>query len=575
MSIELPAAFNRYHLYTRIISLILILGLIVPSSSNYLPTQPSASEPQPQPSSSARVQPALKNIVAQSPHELIRLIVQKEATATDLNAQITYLGGAVIDDLHIINALSIELPSSAIPQLAATDGVRWISLDAPIKRTSVSEAVDVEPNWTHQVMLPIIGTGSGMISQSPEAEMVSAAKKKKKNAIASSDSTISLSECTLCSDNTYLDTLRATDASALNLTGAGLTVAVIDSGISDSLDFAIDPENDDSSSRILKHIALNGDENITDRIGHGTHVAGIIGGNGHNANGLYAGVAPDVNLISLNISDSNGKATESDAVLALQWILENKDAHNIRVVNMSVNSTVAQSYHHSPLNAAAEILWFNGVVVVVSTGNKDIDNDYNPFLTPPANDPFLITVGASDEKGNSSRSDDKLASFTSYNETQDFHIKPEIIAPGVDIVSVLAPDSQWQQAYPERTSGDSNYFRASGNSMAAPMVTGAIALLLQSEPDLTPDQVKYRLMKTAGKVGKARYLNIYEALTTPTDGSANTGIDASQLLSTGSDPIEWDSVNWDSVNWDSVNWDSVNWDSVNWDSVNWDSVNLE
>jgi len=121
----------------------------------------------------------------------------------------------------------------------------------------------------------------------------------------------------------------------------------------------------------------------------------------------------------------------------------------------------------------------------------------------------------------------------------------------------------------------------SGTSMAAPMVSGAAALLLQDEPNLTPDQVKYRLMATANKTwpgynakkAGAGYLDVYAAVKGTTTASANTGTRASRMLWTGGQPINWDSVNWNSVNWNSVNWNSVNWNSVNWNSVNWNSVN--
>ena len=111
-----------------------------------------------------------------------------------------------------------------------------------------------------------------------------------------------------------------------------------------------------------------------------------------------------MNLLNLRVSDDNGGSSESDTVAALQWVLQNKDAYNIRVVNMSLNSSVAQSYHNSPMNAAAEILWFNGIVVVVSAGNNGTGT-----LFAPANDPFVITVGATDDRNTASISDDVVA----------------------------------------------------------------------------------------------------------------------------------------------------------------------
>ena len=239
--------------------------------------------------------------------------------------------------------------------------------------------------------------------------------------------------------------------------------------------------------------------------------------------------------------------------------IENKDvpAYRIRIVNLSVNSTVDQSYHTSPIDAAAEILWFNGVVVVASAGNG-LSGSYNTINAAPANDPFIITVGATDEAGTPDRSDDAIAPFSAYGTTMDGFAKPDIVAPGKNIVSVLATESWWRNEYPERFV-ENIYFRASGTSMATPMVTGAVALLLQDEPNLTPDQVKYRLLNSdsylPGQAGDSRqypYLNVYVAINGNTTESSNTGLTASQLLWTGTEPITWGSVAWNSVAWNSV-----------------------
>ncbi len=457
------------------------------------------------------VHPALLAMAAEQPDTQVRVIIQKSGSEADLAAAVTEMGGAVIKDLHIINAIVAEMEAEAAVDLSLDTGVNWVSIDGPV-----------------------VSTGKPPQDPAPEEPVY---------------------------QNYYLDTLGVRQVWAMGLTGNGIGVAVIDSGVSPHTDFSTQ-----------KSISFNDiSTNVTDSYGHGTHVAGIIAGDGSASNGAYMGIAPDIKLYSLKISDETGMAYESDTVEAMQWVLDNKDAYNIRVVNLSIQSTIEQSYHTSALDAAAEILWFNGVVVVAAAGNWPPDA-FNPIHAAPANDPFIITVGASDEKGTASTRDDVIASYSAYDETQEFILKPEIIAPGSNIVSALAKQSDWATDHPERVvMGE--YFRLSGTSMAAPMVTGAVALLLQDEPNLTPDQVKYRLLATAGKIGKSpNYLNVYAAVTGTTTASSNTGREASQLLWTGSDPITWGSVNWGSVNWGSVNWGSVNWGSVNWGSVNWGSV---
>jgi serine protease AprX len=369
--------------------------------------------------------------------------------------------------------------------------------------------------------------------------------------------------------NVFPQVVRATDAwnTAPYYQGSGVTVAVVDSGNfkSNGLD-----------TRLLGVVNFNSSEHLaSDRYGHGSHVSGVIA----DGSTTYPGVAPKVNIVGLRVADDYGMSYESDVVAALQWVYSNKDAYNIKVVNLSMNSSVYQSYHTSPLAAACEILWFNSVVVVVSAGNNG-----TATLYPPANDPFVITVGATDDNNTVDLADDVVTTFSAYGIDEAGRVKPDLVAPGRNIIAYM-PDTNLltiPQQHPEGIVS-STYFRMSGTSMAAPVVSGAVALLLQKAQEtgqpLTPDQVKYRLMATANRswVGYdaaragAGLIDVFAALNGTSTESADIGLQPSQLLTTGTDPITFGSVGWNSVGWNSVGWNSVGWNSVGWNSVGWNS----
>jgi len=460
--------------------------------------------------SSRKLHPQLIQAAGQMPSQNVAVIVLKADQTNHAEQMTTKLGGKVTQSLHIINAFAAKVPAQRLRELATSDSVRWVSPDAPVIRSS---------------------TLQGSETSAPT--------------------------------NYYLDTLGVRNVWSLGVRGQGIGVAVVDSGVAIDKDFG----------HLTRQQSFNANSKTpNDVFGHGTHVAGIIGGSGSDSNGTFMGIAPEADLISLKISDENGMAYESDTVAALQWVLDNRATNNIRVVNLSVNSATAQSYRISPLDAAAEILWFNGIVVIASAGNTGTAT----LNAAPANDPFIITVGASDEKGTTEAADDIVAPYSGFAITNDGFTKPEIVAPGTSIYSVLSKNSSWASQYPDRVVLNGQYFRLSGTSMSAPMVAGAVALLLQDEPNLTPDQVKYRILATARVIGTGQstrpYLNVYATVTGTTNESANTDIPASLLLWTGTDSPLWESVNWSSVNWSSVNWSSVNWSSVNWSSVNWSST---
>lgn len=353
------------------------------------------------------------------------------------------------------------------------------------------------------------------------------------------------------------------------LQGNGVGVAIVDSGVAKTGDLAH-----------LSTVNVNfnrGFHDSMDRYGHGTFVASVAAGSGAASRGIHVGVAPRVRLLNVRVSDDVGMATTTDVLLGLQWILANQTKYNIRVVNLSLNSSVAASYLNDPLCAAVELLWLRGIVVVVSAGNNGTSTLY-----PPANDPFVITVGATDDAGTATTDDDTVAAFSGYGVTELGQPKPDLVAPGRNIIGYLPTNGilSMPQDHSDHRVNDS-YFRMSGTSVSAPMVTGAVALLLQDEPALSPDQVKYRLISTANKNwpgynlehAGAGYIDVYAAVNGSSLEAANRGLPISQLLWEGLAAAEWSGVDWSSVNWNSVNWNSVNWNSVNWNSVNWNSVN--
>lgn len=286
--------------------------------------------------------------------------------------------------------------------------------------------------------------------------------------------------------------------------GYGLRVAVIDSGINDNEAF-----QDGTTSRLVYQKSfIKGVSSTSDGYGHGTHVASIIAGDGEGADistAKYRGMAPYADIVNLRVLDDNGAGKDSYVIAALQWITENKADKkadlNIRVVNMSLGRPVYESYKNDPLCKAVEAVWQAGIVVVVAAGNDGRNNQGNSngygTINSPGNDPYVITVGASNMFGTDTRIDDMPTSYSSKGPSMIDHIvKPDILAPG-NKISALGSGKLKANNPANVTDPANSYMQLSGTSMATPFIAGAALLLLEKNSKYTPDQVKYLLMKNA------------------------------------------------------------------------------
>jgi serine protease AprX len=311
----------------------------------------------------------------------------------------------------------------------------------------------------------------------------------------------------------------ATVRDELGLTGAGVGIALVDSGVSgwhDDLYMAREGESEAYAPRVVHFrnfvnpVMSDGyaTEYPYDDYGHGTHVAGILAGTGFDSNGARRGVAPGAHLIGLKVLDANGAGYVSDVIAAIDYAISVKDAYNIRVINLSVGSGVYESYNTDPLAQAARRAVEAGIVVVAASGNFGrASNGGSQYggVTSPGNAPWVLTVGASNHQGTTSRGDDTVGVFSSRGPSWiDFSAKPDIVAPGVGIESLAEPWTTLYSRFSAYLLPGSNpwfwyspYLSLSGTSMAAPVVSGSIALMLEANPRLTPNAVKAILQYTA------------------------------------------------------------------------------
>jgi serine protease AprX len=371
------------------------------------------------------------------------LRVTSPSALSPVLAVVQLLGGLSIRPLPIINGIAVDLPNVSVPTVAANPLVARLSLDRVTAGANERTGATVGATTVRQ---------------------------------------------------------------QLGYDGTGVGVAVIDSGVSPSHDDLTDPAS--SGQRVDRFVDFtDGLQTAYDPYGHGTHVAGIIAGNGFDSGGARSGIAPAAHLIVLKVLDGAGHGRISDVIAALDYVVSNKLSLNIKIVNLSVATGIYESYNTDPLTLAAGRAVSAGIVVVAAAGNNgrgQSGNTQYAGITAPGNAPWVLTVGASSHMGTENRADDTMAAFSSRGPGAiDYAAKPDLVAPGVGIESLSDPaGSMYATSSQYLLNGTVStsylpYLSMSGTSMAAPVVTGTVALMLQANPALTPNAVKAILQYTA------------------------------------------------------------------------------
>ena len=478
---------------------------------------------------SMRAHPMLQYGALAEGDKAVSVIVQLTSLPTsqpELEALGRTFHGKVKETFPFINAAVVDLKFRDIPALAALPTVRYVSPDGSTKRKSI-DARDLENTFDAAANVPAVWNNTA----------------------------------------------------GLQATGQGVTVALLDSGVNTDLadfrrcptGFVGDPKRCPSvvtSIKVHNHVDDGQNQFVKDGDGHGTHVAGII--DGLSPDGQHIGIAPDARILSLAISDDSGSARETDLLRGLEWIYDHAAERNIRAVNISMAASVPTSYTTSPVDAAVEQLWKHGVAVVASAGNNGTAADATWYA--PGNDPLVITVGALDDNQTATPTDDSLAFFSSRGLTQDGIYKPDVVAPGRKITSVLShPDAVIAKQLPDRVSADKKYIRLSGTSMAAPVVTGSIALILERFPNLTPDQLKGLLVASArrypGQADGAGAVDVLHAMQLAATGGFSPANQVAVPLALGTRPdasrtdLSMTTAYWNTAYWNTAYWNTAYWNN--------------
>ncbi len=452
------------------------------------------------------------------------------ADLASVKAAVQAAGGEITHELGIIRAVGARLTKTQLADLQTSAAVRQVYANnrvetAKKKVKTLSTAVETVDLTTSVSTEPTATT-------SLESLVTSAS--------------LDLRDVTDTATGTgHVTAVMAHLLQAEGITGDGVTLAVLDSGLSffDQIKRGADDE-----LRALAQYDAIADQELSiwsapnDDNGHATHVQSIsLNSEASSVTGYYRGIAPNAGLVAVKAFDANGQGNYADVIRGIDWLVENKEAYGIRVLNLSFSAPPQSHYWDDPLNQAVMAAWEAGIVVVASAGNTGPD----PMtIGVPGNVPYVITVGAmTDNYTPDDTSDDKLASFSSTGPTVEGFVKPDLLAPGGHLVALMNDDGQIAIEHPEFRDEDGMYFTMSGTSQSAAVVSGVVALMLQADPSLSPDDVKCRLMTSARGArnadGSPRYsvlqqgaglVDAHAAVYSAEYGCANRGLDIAQDL---------------------------------------------
>ena len=486
--------------------------------------------------------PAIVDPALRAAHGTVGVIVQGAST---VESSVREMGGRITHHLPLIGGFSARVPASDVPRIARIPGTTSVTLDRPTHVQSTPGTYNLTPS---------------VYKKSTNGDKVANSGGR----------------------------------------GQGVTVALIDTGVTSLPDIANAIEPVVSPTGLTPCVNFTSESTCNDSFGHGTFMAGIIAGNGSASGGKYVGMAPNANIISLKIAGADGSSDVSTVIAAIQWVVANQATYNIKVLNLSLGTDSTQSYTIDPLDYAAEKAWQAGIVVDVAASNR---GPAAYTISDPANDPFVITVGAVDDLGTAGINDDVLPNFSGRGPTATDNLsKPDVVAPGAHIVSLAAPGAAITTQFPSTMAAP--YRRGSGTSMANAVVTGLVAEMLSKQPTLTPDRVKYMLTSTARSAASTDPLAVgagevdgWGAMSAPA-GLANQGVppsmgtgslaasrgtvgvvldDTNQTvldassgdLTSALTDLDTSGSNWFGSNWFGSNWFGSNWFGSNWFGSNW------